>query len=185
MKQSLWLLFLSIIFSTFAVEFFAPFYVVFVQGIGGTLIIAGSTWAIYKLGSALFMIVSGRLADSIGSKNMMVIGHVIRIVGTAGYFFITSVWHLFLIQIIHSIAHASILPGYRKLYSKNEDRGQEGREWSYAIAMEDVVVAFAIFLGGVTAEYFGFTSIFVIMLVAHSISLLIAVKIRLSKKIFE
>lgn len=174
MRKLLWMMTFATMFSTLSVEFLAPFYAIFVGEIGGGLVLAGATWAVYRLGSAVVMFFSGRLADSYPAENFVLMGFALRVVGTGAYFFVTSPVHLILVQILQGFGHALIGPAYRKIYSQHLDGGHEAAEWSYPQVGHEISMAIAALAGGIIAEQLGFMSLFTFMFIAHIASFLCA-----------
>jgi MFS family permease len=175
MKRILWYLTFATLFSSLSVELFVPFYAVFVQKIGGGLILAGATWAIYRLASSGMMLIAGRVADRNDPRNLLISGFGLRVVGTAGYFLVSTPVHLLAIQALQGIAHALIVPSYRKLYSENLDKRRAGSEWSYPQAGKEFSMAVAVLAGGAVLDALGFFPLFLMMLIAHGVSFIMAV----------
>jgi MFS family permease len=171
MKRMLALVTLASMFSTLSVEFIAPFYAVFVGGLGGGLILAGGTWAVYRFGSAIMMWVAGRIEDRWPAEHFVLLGFGLRMLGTTGYFFVTTPWHLLIVQAFQGFGHALIGPGHRKIYSRHLDEGHEAREWSYPEIGHEIATGTAALVGGIVAAQFGFVALFFCMLAAHSVSL--------------
>lgn len=182
MKKLLWLMTLATIFSSMSIQFLVPFYAIFVENIGGGLILAGATWAIYKVVSGLTILFTSTLSDKYDPYNFIVLGFGLRVIGTAGYFLVSGPIHLLTVQIIQGVAHAFIVPSYRKIYSTNLDKGHEAVEWSYPSAGSEVAQGIAVLVGGIIVASIGFTWLFGVMLLAHVISLIFAILIKKRSK---
>ncbi len=178
MKKILWLLTFATFFSSMAIEFIVPFYAVFLGSIGGGLIMAGATWAVYRFGSAILLIISGRLADKYDESIFLVAGFALRIIGTAGYLFVSQPIHLLSVQIIQGLAQGLIIPSYRKIYSNNLDGDKKATEWSYPQAGRQLSMGIAVFTGGFIASKFGFKVLFTIMLISHIVSFIFSIYAR-------
>lgn len=182
MKKLLWFMTFASIFSSMSIQFLVPFYAVFVEGIGGGLILAGATWAIYRIVSGLLILFTARLADKKNPYVIFTIGFGLRVIGTAGYFFVSTPVHLLIVQAIQGIAHALIVPSYRKIYSTHLDKGQEAVEWGYPPAGAEIAQGIAVLSGGIIVAELGFNWLFAVMLAAHIASFIFSLLAKQNSK---
>lgn len=170
MHRVLKVLISSSIFFNFAAGMFGPIFAIFVQRIGGDVLIASSSWAIYTAAVGILILVFGRFEDKLNKRKVFVTGRALNVVAISGYFFVQSPLHLFVVQGILGIAIAMMNPTFEALYSRGIRRGHEAFEWSVWEGSINLVIAGAAVLGGIIVTLFGFKTLFAIMTVVSFLS---------------
>ncbi len=141
-----------------------PIYALFVQKIGGDLMDASLTGAIFALAAGITTLVAGRIADKRRSDELIVAtGYFIMGIGFLMYMFASSVWEVFAIQIITGFAEAFYSPAFDALYSRHISRSRAGSEWGAWEALNYFSIALGAVMGGILASIWGFKSVFIIM----------------------
>ena len=184
MNIKLKLLLYASVFGNFSSGLLGPIYALFVQNIGGNVMVASISFAIYTAVFALLTTFIGKLEDTKFNKEETVfIGYLILIIGNLLFLFVQRALHLYLVQILMGIGVAIVAPAWEALYSLALDKGKESSEWSYWNMGTGLAISIAAFLGGMTVSYFGFKLLFIIMAAFHLISAVIAARLlRNSKK---
>ncbi len=158
------MLLMSSIFYTFAAGLFGPIYAIYVQGIGGDLLAAGTAWAIFSFVTGILLLIFGFLEDHRLNKMLMLIsGNIIIAFANIGYLFVSVPIQLFLIQVLSGIGLAITTPAWDALYSKNVNKKKESLEWAYWEGGTRIFYAAAALIGSFIASVYGFHMIFIIM----------------------
>lgn len=150
-----------------ATGFLSPIFAVFLtsQVRGATLADVGFATTIFWVVKSAVQIPVSWYIDSIPGERddyrLMVIGYLASCLIPLGYyFFVSEMWHVFLLEALNGIAYALLAPSWLAIFTRHIDKHREGTEWTlYSNAVGLGFAATAAF-GGVLAERFGFRVIF-------------------------
>ncbi|MBP7119418.1 MFS transporter [Candidatus Woesebacteria bacterium] len=187
MKSEIKILLLCSYINVFAYALFSPLYAVFVQRLDSNLLVISSTWGVYALFQGIVMILFGKIEDHFKDKRPMIVaGYLLLSVGALSFAFISTVTQLYLVQAINALANGILLPAWKSVYSKAQDKGKEAQEWSLFDGGNLILASIAAFVGGYIVTVVGFTwlffIIFVFQLVTGLFSLSLLNKHQRSKK---
>jgi MFS family permease len=141
-----------------------PIYALFVEKIGGNLLDAGITYAIFALTAGLVTLISGKFSDKVKENELIIVlGYLVMGIGFFLYLFVNSVMSLFAVQIVVGIGEAIYSPAFDAVYSKHSERKNFGKSWGMWEATNYLIAALATALGGIIASLAGFAPLFVIM----------------------
>ena len=147
-----------------AANMFPPLFALFVQKIGGGLFEAGSIWAVFAIFTGFLMLLITRFGDRVFEKEYLVAGgYICRMLGWLGYFFASSLWHLYLLQLVLALGEALGTPAFNAIYSEHLDKGKYIRQWGACGSLSLIVMGIAAFLGGSIASMVGFRILFLLM----------------------
>jgi MFS family permease len=150
-----------------------PIAAIFVEDIGGNLMEASLTGAIFALSAGLTVLVSGRYADKHKNpKAVMVFGYAVMTLGFFSLIFVSSIWSLFLVQALIGFGEAIYSPAFNAIYSQHLDHHKEASQWSFWESMNYFTYVAGATLGGLLASTFGFDVLFVAMAVLCAFSVL-------------
>ena len=156
---------------------FGPFYLIFINDIGGSIENFGIAVGLVVLSGALISLVAGKYSDSIGRKPLLIIGGYASAIIVFLYTVIGSIWQLYLLQIfsglIISVFETSESAYLADITKKQKKRTDIGRYDSYVGFAE----ALAIFAGGFLTGKFGFELIFYVVSIIFVISTTIMFKL--------
>lgn len=183
MTQTLLLFTVSSTFFDLALGFFGPFWFLFLGGFGGGLEQFGYAISLMMLASALTSYVSGRFSDRVGRKSMLVMSGLGLAVVISGYTFVTTLWQLYLLQIMYGILLA--IQGTNEAammgdLTHDENRGSViGRVHFFT----QLAAAVAVFVAGIVGTRIGVHAIFYIAsgLLLVSVAVLSRIEIHLKK----
>jgi MFS family permease len=183
MKLELRLLLLSNYLNFFGYGLFAPLFAVYVTSIGGSVFHAGAAFGVYSLTAGLVTFLFGRLEDHEFDKRKMVcLGYFLLAVGVLGYYFVTEMWHLFVVQVFNATAYGIFNPGFKTLYAEDEDVGKEAEQWALVDGGDMILLSIAAIIGGLYVDRYGFRSLFLIMAAMQFIAFLCCSRILFHKK---
>ena len=123
-----------------------PIYAVFVNKIGGDIIEAGGSFAVFMLTAGFVVFLLAIWEDKSKHKKKFVIaGYGIGVIGTAGYFFVNSSAVLFIVQALLGLSVALA--------------------WGEWEAVDYLALGIGAITGAFIAEKLGFQALFFMMLV--------------------
>lgn len=141
-----------------------PIYALFVEKIGGSLLDASLTSAIFAFAAGLTTLSAGRYIDKIKRPHFIVIfGYLVMGLSFILYMFVNTIWALFSVQILIGFAEAISYPAFDAVYSKHLTRGKIGTEWGAWESVNFFSAAIGATIGGFIATIFGFNGLFTIM----------------------
>lgn len=141
-----------------------PLFAIFTERVGGSILEISWAWATYLIMAGLLFIVFGKITDVHDNKEkMMVFGYALNAFFTFGYLFVSSPWHLFIVQAGLGIAAAMATPSWDALYAKHEDKKHSGLQWGLAGGMAQIITGMAVIIGGYIVLYGSFTLLFITM----------------------
>lgn len=172
MKFTLKILLWSSFFINLSAGLLGPIYAIFVEDIGGGLLTAGTSYAVFSIATGILIFFLGKWEDKIKNPaNILILGRFLAVIGTAGYLFVKSPLMLFGVQIVLGISEALVAPGFSGLYSKSLSKGKFASQWGYWNSMVYITVGISAILGSFIAKQFGFQLLFIVMTIAAILSL--------------
>lgn len=160
-----------------------PLFAVFTERIGGDVFDITWAWATYLMVTGILYIVVGKIIDGKDSKaKVMVIGYALNALVTFGYLFVSTRWHLLLVQVGLGVAAALASPAWNALYAKHKDKKHDVFEWGLAGGEANIITGIAIIIGGLVVSYFSFAALFVAIGIIQVIATIYQAQILFSKK---
>ncbi len=162
-----------LIFSDFLIwssyQFLAPIFAIFISDRidNSSLAVVGIASAVYLISKSIFEIPVGAYVDKSRSEKddlyTALVGTILSACVFFGFIFITSVWQLYLLQILMGMGNALAFPGWYSIFTRHVDRNKAAFEWSLYDVLLGVGMAATAAIGGFLAERFGFDVIFIII----------------------
>ena len=164
LNKSLWILVTTNTIMVFVIGLFAPFYAIFVQKIGGSLVFAGLSWAVLSIVSGVLILLFTKWELKVKEQELMIaLGYLIRGAVFLSYAFMTSMPQLIFTQVLWGIAAAIGMPAFDALYSLHTDRDVSIAQWGGWEGIAAIASGVAALIGGIIIEAFGYSAIFIIM----------------------
>ncbi|EKD52937.1 MAG: hypothetical protein ACD_61C00191G0003 [uncultured bacterium] len=161
-NSALKVLFISNSIYVFAALLLGPLYAVYVQKIGGGVLLVSISSAVFYVSSTIFLLFMARWGDRIREKEMMLLAsYVIRGLAFLSLIFIDSALSLISIQILFGLAESLGTPTFGALFAKHVDRKEEVLEYSDWAIVSNLVMALGTILGGFIVSSLGFNFLFV------------------------
>jgi MFS family permease len=133
---------------------------------GGSLATVGIAAAIYWILKSIVQIpVANYLDRTEGEKDdlMALIGGLLLVgVSAIAMSWVTTVWELYAIHAVHAIAFAFYFASWPTIFSRHLDKDRVSFDWSLDSAAVGIASGVTGFLGGIIAENWGFTLVFVL-----------------------
>ena len=150
----------------FIMGLFAPFYSVFVQQIGGSIALAGLSWAIFSIISGVLIFLFSNWQMKVKEPELLIaLGYILRGGVFMSYVFMTSIPQLIITQIFWGVAVALGTPAFDSVYSNHTTRENSIVEWGRWEGIAAIVTGVAALVGGIFIQTFGYETIFIIMAV--------------------
>lgn len=168
------ILLLSDSFFLFSGALLGPIYGLFVKEIGGDLLEASSTFAIFMLTAGVVVLLLAFWEDKTKhQKKFVIAGYAVAVIGTAGYLLVSSPASLFIVQAILGLAVALKDPAYDALFSMSSKK-HLALAWGEWEAVDYLALGLGALLGGFIAQYFGFKLLLWCMLAMSILSFIIS-----------
>lgn len=177
-KKNLKILTFSTSLMAFAFGLFGPFYLIFINKIGGSIENFGIAVGLVTLSASLVSLIAGKYSDRFGRKPFLLIGGYASAVIVFLYTIIGSLWQLYLLQIFNGLIVAFFETAEHSFLGDLTKKQERGMEIGKYTAFLGVAEALAIFAGGFFAETFGFEIVFYIVSIIFLVSTTIMFKLK-------
>ncbi|OIO26689.1 hypothetical protein AUJ14_01310 [Candidatus Micrarchaeota archaeon CG1_02_55_22] len=167
-KRSLNLLILASVLGSLSGAIYAPFYAIFVQGIGGDVLLAGISQSAYFVTAGLTALISGRIADKYGKRKMVVTGFVLLFAGDVMLVFVSSIETLILAEFVLGIGLSLTNPAWSGLFASLLAKGEESTYFGRLEFLYNIGFSVAAIFGALVIQYSGFTALFAIKALLHA-----------------
>lgn len=184
MHQIIKILLASSVVHNFSLGLLGPIYAIFVQNIGGGILSASSAWAIYTITIGVLTIIFGKFEEKLSWSRMLIWGRILTTAGVVGYFFVSTVYQLFMVEFLLGVAASIKDPAYDSLFSKFLTKKRVSLEWGYQWGFTGIFGGIAALIGGAVATVFGFKILFISMAIFSAASTVLACLL-LKKKTFR
>lgn len=158
-----------------------PVFSVFViqQVAGATLVTVGIAAGIYWVLKSLVQLpVANYLDKTQGERDdflALILGLFISAFTAVSYNFITEIWHLYLVEIIHALAFALYVPAWSAIFSRHVDKDRVSFDWSLDSTVAGLAAGVSGFLGGAIANAWGYSWVFTLAGALSALSALVLI----------
>lgn len=152
-----------------AFGFINPIFAIFVTGQieGGGIRVVGIAAALYWVFKSLIQIPIGMRLDKVhGEKDdffSLLLGTILVSLVPFGYIFSRLPLHIYGLQILYAIGYGLAIPSWGGFFTRNIDKGKEAFEWSLESTSVGLGAGISAALGGILADKFGFSLVFLIV----------------------
>lgn len=158
------ILFVSNSIYVFAALLLGPLYAIYVQNIGGGVLLVSISAAMFYISSTLFLLFMARWGDKVKEKEMLLAASfIIRGLGYLALILVDTALLLILIQVIFGLGDALGTPIFGALFAKHTDKKEEVLEYSDWSLVSNLVMALGTIVGGFIVSSLGFTFLFVVI----------------------
>ena len=162
----------------FAFGLFGPFYLIFINNLGGSIENFGIAVGLVVLSGALMSLIAGKYSDKFGRKPLLLFGGYASAIIVFLYTIIESLWQLYLLQILSGIIISIFETAEHSFLGDITEKQRRGSEIGKYMAFVGIAEALAIFAGGFLVGKFGFEVIFYIVSIFFIISTTILLKLK-------
>jgi MFS family permease len=132
----------------------------YVQSVGGTKQQIGFVMGAFAIGLLLSRAQLGKLADSRGRKQVLLLGASVAAIAPLGYLLAQSIPLLLLIRAFHGISIAAFTTAYSALVTDLSPPGKRGELIGYMSLVSPIGLAFGPAIGGFVQAWVGYTPLF-------------------------
>ncbi|MBW2987087.1 MFS transporter [Candidatus Woesearchaeota archaeon] len=157
---------------------FGPFYLIFINNIGGSIENFGIAVGLVVLSGSLTSLIVGRYSDRFGRKPFLIFGGYASALIVLFYIIIGSLWQLYLLQIFSGMIAALFETSESAFLGDITEKEKRGSDIGKYDALVGISEAIAIFLGGFLVSEFGFEIVFFIVALIFVISTTVMFKLR-------
>jgi MFS family permease len=177
MNNSYKFLLAASLLANFGDNLIGPFYAVFVEKIGGSILDMGFTVAVFGICTGALIIGIGKISDKINKELMTIFGYGFYALGSLLYLIISRPWQLFALQIIFAIGTACLSAPLTALFAKYIQKGKEGAQWGLEGGGSHIAVGISSFIGTIIINQWGFKILFFIMFLIQISAAIIQTKL--------
>lgn len=149
---------------------------------GGDAKVAGIAVGTYWVLKSLIQLPLGRYLDkNHGEKDdyyFLIGGTLLASLVPFGFILATLPWHIYLLQAIHAIGMAAVIPSWGGIFTRHIDKGKEAQSWALDSSALGIGTGIAGIIGGIIAKTFGFIPLFIGVGVFGIISALLCILIK-------
>jgi len=157
---------------------FGPFYLIFINKIGGNIENFGIAVGLVVLSGALTSLIVGKYSDKFGRKPFLIFGGYASAIVVFLYTIIGSLWQLYLLQIFSGLIAALFETSEAAFLGDMTEKEKRGADIGKYDALVGISEAIAIFAGGFLVGQFGFEIVFYIVAIIFIISTTIMFKLK-------
>ena len=132
----------------------------YVQSVGGTKQQIGFVMGAFAIGLLLSRPQLGKIADSRGRKQVLILGASVAAIAPLGYLLTQSIPLLLLIRAFHGISIAAFTTAYSALVTDLSPPGKRGELIGYMSLVSPIGLAFGPAIGGFVQAWVGYTPLF-------------------------
>jgi MFS family permease len=163
MQKAYTILLAASLLANFGDNLIGPFYAVFVEQIGGSILDMGFTVTVFGICTGLLMIAIGKISDRLNKELVTIFGYGLFAFGSFLYLVISSPWQLFALQVVFAVGTACLSAPLTALFSRHIETGKEGAQWGLEGGGSYLAVGAASFIGTLIVNQFGFNILFLTM----------------------
>lgn len=157
-------LFISNSIYVFAALLLGPLFAVYVQKIGGGILLVSVATAVFYVSSTLFLIFMAKLGDKIKHKELVLAAsYVVRGLAYFGLGFVNNAFSLILLQAVFGLGDALGTPIFGALFAKHVNKKEEVMEYSDWTIVSNLVMALGTIVGGFMVSALGFGFLFIVI----------------------
>ncbi|MBI2654135.1 MFS transporter [Candidatus Woesearchaeota archaeon] len=169
-------------FFALAAGMLGPIYALFVKQIGGDVLAASGAWATFMIVSGLGIFLMGKIQDKIKrEKPVIIIGYFLQSLGFLGYFFVSNIVQLFIVQVILGVSLMIQIPVFNSFYTKYLEKGKYASQWAAWEGLYFTITGIAALIGGFVVKFFDFKFLFLMMFGLSLIGLALSTQLKEEK----
>lgn len=177
-KRNLRIFTLSNSLMAFAFGLFGPFYLIFINDLGGSIENFGIAVGLVVLSGALMSLIAGKYSDKFGRKPFLILGGYASAIIVFLYTIIGSLWQLYALQILSGIIISIFETSEHSFLGDITEKQKRGTKIGKYGVFVGIAEALAIFIGGFLVGKFGFEIMFYIISILFVVSTTVMLKLK-------
>jgi MFS family permease len=149
---------------------FGPFYVLYLQKIGGGFENFGFAYGLFAIAASITSYVVGKYSDKFGRKPFLILTNFAYAIILVSYTFVTSVMQLFVLQILFGITDSAWGISETAFLGDITKKKQRGRVLGKYDMVLGLLRGIAMLLSGILVSRMGFEIIFYLMAATDLVS---------------
>jgi MFS family permease len=149
----------------------------YVQYVGGTKQQIGFVMGAFAIGLLLSRPQLGKIADTRGRKQVLILGVWVAAIAPIGFLFAKSISLLLLLRVFHGISLAAFTTAYSALVTDLSPPGKRGELIGYMSLVTPIGLAFGPAMGGFMQAWFGYTPLFAMSATLAAMALFFTVQV--------
>jgi len=150
----------------FVIGMLAPFYVTFVQKLGGGIAFAGFSWAIFSIVAGGLTLLFGKWQLRVKEQELLLaFGYLIRGLVFLSYAFMGSIAQLISTQVLWGVGAALGSPAFDAVYGAHTNKEDSIVQWGEWEGIASIATGLAAIVGGILIQGIGFPYMFMGMAV--------------------
>lgn len=155
----------------FIVYIYLTFFSPYLNTLGWSEFAKGWFFSVFAIAGILVAPVIGTISDKVGRYKLLIIGFALEIIAITGYIFITEPVPLFLLRIISAIAfNTVVITAFSRINDAVSDN-ERSKKTGVFHSLLSVATMVAPLLGGVVADAYGYTAVFMLSLIVAIMAL--------------
>lgn len=164
LNKSLRILILTNAIFVFIVNLFAPFYAVFIVGIGGSIAFAGLSWALFSIVAGVLTFLFSNWELKVKEPELLIaLGYILRAGVFISYAFMGTMTQLLITQILWGVAAALSAPAFDAVYGAHTSAEDSIVQWGGWEGIAAIMTGAGALVGGIVIQSFGYGTVFVAM----------------------
>lgn len=168
--------------ANFGDNLIGPFYAVFVEKIGGSILDMGYSITVFSICTGILMIIIGKISDKINKELITIAGYALYALGSILYLVISNPWQLFVLQVVFALGTACLSAPLTALFAKYIQKGKEGMQWGLEGGGSYIVVGISVFIGTLIVNQWGFKPLFLTMFLVQISATLVQTRLYFATK---
>ena len=153
----------------------APILAIFVEDIGGGIVAAAWAWSIFSISTGITLYIMGVYTDRLKNNSWLIIlGYLLCSFAFLGYVFVSTFWHLFLVEALFGLGWALGTPATDAIYALNLPKKKIASQFALWEAITYIFGGIAAIVGGLVVVAFSFKALFIFMFIISLIPVMIA-----------
>lgn len=141
-----------------------PLYAIFIEQLGGGVVVASGTWGVMLLTTTLVNFLLIRYGDSIREHEYLLIGgFFLRSIAWLGFALHPNILAIVVLQTLIGAGEAVGSTGFDAIFAEHLDRNHHVRDYASWKTISNFLASIAVVVGGYIVTTFGFAPMFLAM----------------------
>jgi MFS family permease len=150
----------------FAFGMFMPLYALFVERMGGDIMLASNAWAVFYIVAGIMTFIIGNWESKMKETELGIAwSQLVAALAYLAFYLSDGPVTLYIAQIFLGIAAAFFWPAFHSVYGKHVNKLKSTEQWGWYDGLAFLLPALAAVAGGWLIQNYGFGMVFIIMII--------------------